>query len=1213
MTVKIKHLSVAMKCYESFHSKWYVQHGMTMLHYSLTALKELIASLDNVEVIAKMDNFSKVLLQQYWNGDIDNIHLFTSTEYPQILMKVAATCTKNEDGSPVVLTAVPEMTLDELTEKHPSLTLNCSSSQEYKPPRLNINKNLDDKGQVPGVSGALKHMTEKEKADTGLKPVATVGLDNVHGVTQTKPSSVVSEHKQLTLHIENQDANTKKLKNIEDQQHRGVICNEVIPHSKLNSSIDKILIHNEVSIVTNQSERLCNQTSQEGVREDEGSVRSQTDLSTALSENKVIEQAPLSESKGEEALSVNVVKDPQYEDISDDEDMSQLAKKHPDTEHEELTFPAGFEDPQYEDISEDEKPQTENMSVERPSLTQVPECNNKQSPFENKGDGHVQGQAQMKTEIISDEALIPEKPVSPKMESLDETDDGFEGLLWSKCESKTDLRCQTNHSVSCSPFSVLKDEDETDDQMDDDWIVIPINMSDLKFEPEDEDQDGPEKVVLDDVETGDEERAYDTSPTHRELHWPAPKPVQASSSVQMEVFDTIESFLQAKAIQFNTSKVASGRSTPEHEMDSEGESYTPQNRQESYSEPEDSCETEDSCDYSSGSEHNYLTVSRQLLKKSSAPLSPMQKPRQLSEPKQLSKISKEDEIIILDSDTEDENDQNCKKKSKRKRLCSSIAEDSGDVLCSQQKKHSPETVDSQCGAVKEKFKKNRLPSADSPAPQHQSKLNHTQFKEAIPCSDLSHSTGKSEPLIEIKAGSENVQHKVNRQNISKKEHVIIIDSEDDNDQNYKTANRGRLFSSGSAYSGDAPCHRHSSETVGNENGTANGRIQGTTQLIEPKGGSEHVQHKTNRQTTLKRKVSHDSDKVVKKANFSKKVNTKNLLSSGSEDNGDTLFSAQNRHSTETVDRLCRTADEKPDKNRLSCDDSPEKQPQCVDEEADSTLAPNPLIPRLFVLQSSQNNDHLKLLKESRGVHRQSKDETGAPKTPTATRKKTDSYEKNTRHMYRDKEGKSVSKPNPANDRPHAVQGNVTKPRLVSQQLSLPNQESPSTSISSLSSTRGQLSEARQSSFSSRGLSQSGGTSASSSLPKSEQSTFVPRQRVSSFKLQRPHSYSSTSTKGQSSSVTMQSVKKVFKDWQETYIPTHRDRKTSLGMEEDFRTTNHNLRREARPGPSHYDRAPRQRHISHKSAAPLMKKTKSDAKQWTKAINRDTPWEQSVFF
>lgn len=62
-------------------------------------------------------------------------------------------------------------------------------------------------------------MTDREKQDTGLKPVEAVGLDNVQGVTdvseylQTKSSSV-SKNKTFELSSlnDNQAVNTKKKK-----------------------------------------------------------------------------------------------------------------------------------------------------------------------------------------------------------------------------------------------------------------------------------------------------------------------------------------------------------------------------------------------------------------------------------------------------------------------------------------------------------------------------------------------------------------------------------------------------------------------------------------------------------------------------------------------------------------------------------------------------------------------------------------------------------------------------------------------------------------------------------------------------------------------------------------------------------------------------------------------------------------------------------------
>ncbi|XP_041820361.1 microtubule-associated protein futsch-like isoform X2 [Chelmon rostratus] len=1045
-----------------------------------------------------------------------------STEYPQIMGKVAATCTKNEDESPVVLTAVSGMTLDELTEKYSRSSLNCSSSQEeYNSLWLHMNKNLDHTDQMPGVSLALKHTTERGKGDTSLKPVEAGGLNNVEGVTdvseihQSKSSSVVPrkktfEHTSLT---ESQDGNTKQVKNIEAQQC-SVTRKEVAAHSKQ--------VRNVVSTPTNQSERLCNHTIVECVKDDVGSVHLQTDVSVAIS-TKDKEEAALCKSKGGEALSVNIVKNPQYEDISDDEDRPQLSAKLPDTEHKELHFSSYFEEFQYEDISEDENPQIEieNVAVERPSLTQVPETNDKQlsfRPLESRG--HVQGQRH--------------------------------------------VRWQTNHSNSCSPL-----KDETDDQVDDDWLVIPLSMSDLKFEPEDEEQDRPENVVPDDGETEDKQTQCHTYQ------------VPASPSSQMEVFDTIESFLQAKNVQLkNRFEVASGWSTTEHELDSKGEPHTPQNRRESYSDTEDSCETEDSCDYSSGSERNYLTVPRQLLKRPatlppetdesvskedenevanvqkgqtrSLKKSGLQKLRQLIQDNAASKhvqhktngqnMSKKDEIIILDSDTEDESEQNSKEKAKRKRSFSSGSDGSGEAKCYQKKRRSPETVDSARGTVKEQFEKDRLTPADAPVPQQQLTLHDTRFKEVMQdvLSEWSHSSEKSGQLIETKGDSEHVQH--SRQKMSTTESVIIIDSdtEDDVDQSYKKANQKRQFSSASA-DGVSCGHQkiNSPESVDNE-----------------------------------------------------------------------FESAE------------QTANRKTKSPRLSSEDLPKKPPQSVGKETDSSLNSNPVIPRLIVVKSSRPTEYIKLVKEPR-VHVQVNDETQAPKTPTGTTKNT-VCEKNTQHLHRNGKRMFMSKPKPANGRHRStknmIQTSAVEPGLISRQHLLPCQEGPSTSIGSLSSTSGQTSEARLISASrmsqSGGMSQSGETSKPCGLPKSKQSTSTPRPHLSSSKLQLSRSlsnpptlnYSCTHPKGPTSSATMQSSARehVNNNWKNSFFPTRRDRKSNL---EDLRTSHYDSRSDARQGPSHCDRAPRQRHNSHNTAAPLMRKTKPVAVELTRARIRDAPRKQ----
>ncbi|XP_078098704.1 uncharacterized protein LOC144512039 [Sander vitreus] len=313
-------------------------------------------------------------------------------------------------------------------------------------------------------------------------------------------------------------------------------------------------------------------------------------------------------------------------------------------------------------------------------------------------------------------------------------DAGETGPLYPKCDS--------------GPFS----EDETDDDDDDDWLFIPITISDLTFESDNEDQDSPEIYVLDGGETGDQERQCDTSPTH----WPSPTPVPASPPSQIETFDTLASFM----------KQALGRSTPERGMDSEGKPQPTENRR-------------DSCDYFSALGHNYLTVSTMrsapLLSETddsegegsdgtNMPRSP-NKSLDKSATKSLrwtngQNIPTEDDIIILDS--EDESDQNCKKKAGTE--------------------GRPETMYSQCGTVKKRFKKNRLLPVDSTAPLHQPIHHDAPFEEVTQdaCSDPSPSTEKIGQLIETKAASEHVQHKTNRKKISNEE-SIIIDSDTDDD------------------------------------------------------------------------------------------------------------------------------------------------------------------------------------------------------------------------------------------------------------------------------------------------------------------------------------------------------------------------------------------------------------------------------------------------
>ncbi|XP_039906497.1 uncharacterized protein LOC120745570 [Simochromis diagramma] len=135
------------------------------------------------------------------------------------------------------------------------------------------------------------------------------------------------------------------------------------------------------------------------------------------------------------------------------------------------------------------------------------------------------------------------------------------------------------------------------------------------------------------------------------------------------------------------------------------------------------------------------------------------------------------------------------------------------------------------------------------------------------------------------------------------------------------------------------------------------------------------------------------------------------------------------------------------------------------------------------------------------------------------------------------------------------------------------------------------------------------------LSKTNTSSASARRHFSLYSLQQAHSYSSTSTLSQSyihtkdpSSFTcMQhsAKKQVFNDCQKSFVPTRRDQKTSV--ESNLRAQN--SFKSMKKGRSGDDVAPRRRRSFYPSVPPLMKRTKCEAIQLTKARNRDTPQKQ----
>ncbi|XP_033987325.1 uncharacterized protein LOC117483209 [Trematomus bernacchii] len=777
-----------------------------------------------------------------------------------------------------------------------------------------------------------------------------------------------------------------------------------------------------------------------------------------------------------------------------------------------------------EDIMKDESPHIDDMTAETSSTT--PDPNDKQSSFENEGAG-----------------------------LKDDVTDDYEG------------------------------DYEDDDDEDDDMLFIPLTISDVKFEHQD--QESQEKDGLDGGETEDQERQCDPNPNH----YPSPKPLLA-----MKEFDTIESFLQA----VNSKKIQ--MELVELIMDSEEEGHTPHNRRVS----SDSCKTDDSCDYPLESDNKCLPLSRSLFGKKTDASVPEGKANEVTnvqqghtrslegsgcmqictsttEEEDCSKaptngqnISNNNDIIIIQSDSEDDVEQNYQKKPKRKKLFTSSSEDSDSSTCNRPKTHLSKTVGSRCETSEENSTKKRRISADSPI--RQSKCHDAPFEEGMQnaCSDLLHS------------------EEMNGQLGGSTESVIVIDSDtEDDDQNKEPS--GNTFICSGSDDGDRRCveqKRQSPLTVKSGNGSAKDirreARQSSPDLSQSLNQSmlHDAPQKTNRHDS-----DSDSDVINKIHCHKRRVKFKRIVSSESEESDD-----------ETVDSLCGAANEKSKKNSLSSKDPKVKKPQSLNKKANSTSGSKSVIPRSVV---EKPNRHHKLFKESNN-DRQVKD--GTPKTSTASSKKTDSVDKNTLDL---------PKPKRANDGPHTtkhnVQANVKKPTIFSRQHSLPGQKCTSTSV------RKKPSKARRSSAGSRDLTPSGETPASSNHPASKQSIYTPRQSLSTSKLRCSVSCGNRSTMNHPvnptkcpspTSATMEtSARKRLTKEMEVFIPIGnelnkklKETKSTLGMEDDVTTGTL---------PSRHNRAPIQRQNS-KSATPLMKRTKFDAVQLTKARIRDTPKEQGNY-
>ncbi|CAJ1055759.1 uncharacterized protein LOC117804788 isoform X5 [Xyrichtys novacula] len=498
-----------------------------------------------------------------------------STECPHIIREVAI-CREDEDESPGPVTTVPRLISGELTEKHHSSTSDCC------PPQGESRLHLFD--QLSGVSTTPKQIIEEDQLVRGTQSLKGVRLIHVHG--DALQTDLLPEK-----------------------------TSEPLSHDALNLPIDKTQIHADL-LVPSQNEWLGNkvheQTGQrahweafvkptvnssdhDGLLDDCQFEGVSKEASAVKPMYEDISDGDQSDGVGVESLNMKLVKNPEYEDISENEDTSEPATKLPNGHLGDLSLPPRVEDPQ----SESQK--SDNMEVGRPYplfRSQETQTNNEQMLFNNKGPAHLQSELQLKEENLQEKLI--QNPASPKSVSSD---------IERHCSQLfCDESCDRNLSVLQS--SARFENEESDDQTDDDWIVIPIILSDLRFESDSEDQKGSEKVLL------KESNTYQT-------YWQGPTPLTTCASSEIEVFETLDSFVKATDVQIiDKFEVASSCSTPDHEVDYDGEPGVAQKCRRQYSESED---TEDSCDYPSESKLNHITASRQLLEQMPEPLTPATK------------------------------------------------------------------------------------------------------------------------------------------------------------------------------------------------------------------------------------------------------------------------------------------------------------------------------------------------------------------------------------------------------------------------------------------------------------------------------------------------------------------------------------------------------------------------------------------------------------
>lgn len=260
---------------------------------------------------------------------------------------------------------------------------------------------------------------------------------------------------------------------------------------------------------------------------------------------------------------------------------------------------------------------------------------------------------------------------------------------------------------------------------------------------------------------------------------------------------------------------------------------------------------------------------------------------------------------------------------------------------------------------------------------------------------------------------------------------------------------------------------------------------------------------------------------------------------------------------------------------------------------------------------------------------------------TTGSKKTDASEKSQLWLSQKKKGEHLSKLKLGNPPKPSLDKNVEQRGLQSKHLSpTTNRDLPSSTCRSILSSRKNC-EAGQSSPSAEGSSRSEGpTSTNGSRKKLKRVTFAPRPNSPFKRLARSTSAPSTSETPATSALGHQVISpkgfspcaatksssrmKVLKDWADAHYPTRIERKYHQGVEQNVEaangetesinhTSNTDSDAPVRPELGQPSGAPRQRRRSQDYNTSLMKKSRNEAVEWTKATHRQSALTKSESF